>query len=109
MYKVSTLTFLTRMMELSGSSWKTETARAISDRGDLCRKLASPLFCRWVTKQDSASVRTSGQWGPLREGPVEGQGVRELLPELVLKTERERGQNSLAYPSSCPLPRFFCH
>lgn len=48
-----------------------------------------------VSPEPSAGARTSGQWGPLREGPVEGQGARELLPELVLKTERK---GKIAWP-----------
>ena len=57
MWKVFTLRFLTWMMDLSGSSQKMETTRVISDRGNLCRKLASQLFHHWVTKQtDGTSV-----------------------------------------------------
>ena len=117
MWKVFTLRFLTWMMDLSGSSQKMETTRVISDRGNLCRKLASQLFHHWVTKQtDGTSVVaraggtvprdgftravtwSSNQWpGGTTEGGASGgaggAGATEetrLLPELVLKTERER-------------------
>ena len=116
---VSTLRFLTRMMELSGSSQKTETTRPISDRGDLCRKLASPLLCRWLTKQTGRRLCCGQGWRwfhqshhlelePVASGDRWGRGRwggrgRGSCSQSSCWRQRER-EGKIAWPILPPAP-----
>ena len=73
-----------------------------------CQEVVSPELQK---PEPSAGARTSGQLGPLREGLMGGGGGiqgGDTPTARACAEDREKGRSSLASPSSCPLPQFFC-
>lgn len=91
--------------------------------------LLSSSIIGWPNRQDGTSVvaRAGGtvprdgftraitwsskQWpgGTTEGGAGGGAGGAGATEETRLVLKTEKGRNSLAYPSSCPLPLCFCH